>query len=277
MKHPAVRSTSIFTLSLCVLLLSSSASFASLLSQGINFGAAGPHQPGRNWAVFSLGGFEDDNELSGTVDVFGDVGIADGDLKMSGSAMISGIAYLKTGRHFSRSGNAAVTGGVVQNGASDSLLSQGVIDSVAASNAAFAMGTSVGYPTAINANTSLTLNTTGDAVLKLTDFKLSSSAILTLSGTAASSFVINVSNKFEMSGASRIRLTGGLTWDNVVFNVRGGGDVKISGGSELTGIILATGRKVELSGSSKVHGEIIADKVQLSGSSQVNRPPVVSP
>ena len=220
---------------------------------------------------------DDDNTLSGSVDVFGDVGIANGDLKMSGNAMISGIAYLKTGGHFSASGSATVTGGVVQSGASDSILSQGVIDSVAASNAAFALSTSVGYPSTINANTSLTLSTTGNAVLKLTDFKLSSCAILTLNGTATSSFVINVTNNFNMSGGSKVQLTGGLTWDNVVFNVRGGGDAKITGASQLTGIILATNRTVELSGSSKVSGEIIANRVKLSGGSNVTRPALVSP
>jgi hypothetical protein len=272
-----IRSGSVLLLAACGLLLNSFQSSASVLSQGVDLGASGPNQPGRNWAVFSLGGLDDDNTLSGTTDVIGDVGIALGDLKMSGNATIDGIGYLRTGGLFSHTGHSTVTGGVIQTASSDSILSQGASDAVSASDAAFALGSSIGYPTTIHANTSLTLSTTGDAVLKLTDFKLSTNAILTLNGPSTGSFVINVTKAFELTSGSSVQLTGGLTWDNVLFNVLNGGDLKLSGSSQLNGSILATDRTVSLGGSSKVIGEVIAKKVKLAGGSNVTRPPLVSP
>jgi hypothetical protein len=105
---------------------------------------------------------------------------------------------------------------------------------------------------------------------------LSGGSTLTLQGTAATTFIINVANSFSLS-SSKVVLSGGLLASNVLFNVRGNGsDVSLSGGSSISGTILATNRNASLSGQSSLTGSLIANKVALSGGSVVKRPPTVS-
>jgi len=86
-----------------------------------------------------------------------------------------------------------------------------------------------------------------------------------------------VSSAFSLSGSAKIVLSGGVTWDNVLFNVHGtGSDVQLNGNTSLEGILMATKRKVGLSNMALVKGEIIANKISLSGSAQVIHPPVTS-
>jgi hypothetical protein len=265
-------------LALCAVFLTQAPASADLLSQGINLGQAGPNL--HNWAIFSLGGENTPNEFSNNSQVFGDVGLAgSGKLKMSGGSTVFGTVYRRTTGSVNLSNGASITGGIVQNGATDSMLAQGVNDAISGSNAAFALSASAGYPTTVNANSSLTLSGSGNVVLKLTDFVVSSGATLTLQGSASTTFVINVSRNFSLTNGATVQLSGGLTWDNVLFNVRGSGStVTVNGGSKLLGgILLATDRTVKLDNGSELTGEIIANKVLLAGGSKVTRPPVVSP
>jgi predicted acyltransferase (DUF342 family) len=86
----------------------------------------------------------------------------------------------------------------------------------------------------------------------------------------------------SLAGGAKINLAGGITPQNVLYNVNQNTinvvqyDVTLSGGSEARGIILATTRAVKLTGDSKVFGEVIAKSVSLSGSSNVINP-LVSP
>ena len=108
-------------------------------------------------------------------------------------------------------------------------------------------------------------------VLKLNNFILSGGSTFTLSGTANQAFIINVTNQFTLSGGSKILLTGGLTWDDVLFNVVGSGrSPTISGGANImSGILMATQRKVVISGGSIVYGEVINNGLDLSGGSAI--------
>jgi hypothetical protein len=68
-----------------------------------------------------------------------------------------------------------------------------------------------------------------------------------------------------------------LTWDDVLFNVVGNGsEVKVSGQSILNGVLMANNRTVDLSVGAIVNGEVVANKIKLSGSSVINHPPVIS-
>jgi hypothetical protein len=261
-----------------VLLTQASASAGTLLSQGINLGHAGPDL--HNWAIFSLGGDSQANDFSNNSQVFGDVGLAgSAKLNMSGGSKVWGTVYKRTTGTVNLSNGASITGGIVQNAATDSMLAQGVTDAISASNAAFGLSVSAGYPTTVNANSSLTLSGSGNVVLKLTDFVVSSGATLTLQGNASTSFVINVNNNFNVTNGATVKLAGGLTWDHVLFNVRGtGSTVTLTGGSQLmSGILLATDRTVKLDNGVEFKGEIIANKVTLAGGAKVTRLPVVSP
>jgi hypothetical protein len=263
----------------CALFLTHATSSASsLLSSGVDLGEAGPNH--HNWAIFSLGGGVATDNMSNGAQVFGDIGLAGhATLDMSGGTKIYGTAYRRTTGNVNLSNGASITGGVVQGASTDAFLNQGVNDAMTASNAAFALSASVGYPTTISANSSLSLSGSGTVVLKLTDFVLSGGAKLTLQGSAGTTFIINVSRNFSLSNGANIGLSGGLSWDHVLFNVRGSGStVTLSGGSQvMSGILLATNRTVSLENGASVSGEIIADKVTLSGGASVARPALVSP
>jgi hypothetical protein len=78
-----------------------------------------------------------------------------------------------------------------------------------------------------------------------------------------------------LSSAAKIQLGNGLTAANVLFNVKSNTtqyDVTLSGGSQVTGIIMAPTRNFKETGGSVVYGEVIAKGVSLSGASKVINP-----
>ena len=246
---------------------------ASLLTAGVNLGFADA-TPDNRWAVFTLGSAPGDvNTMSSGAQIFGDAGFAgSGNGNLSGTGSIRGEAVYKSTGTLLKSSSFAITGGT--NTTRDAALAQGVADATNASAAAFALASTAGYPTTINQNTSLTLNDTtgGNVVLHLTDFVLSNTAALTLQGTATTTYIINVTNKFSLSGSS-IVLLGGVKAENVLFNVVGSGvDPTLSGSAVLNGTLMAVNRTVKMAGSATVYGEVIANKVALSGTSSVRRP-----
>jgi hypothetical protein len=272
-----------FLLAVVLSLISVFGARANLLECGVNLGAAGPYGYGihtRGWAAFTLGDMIDKDDLSGSTMINGDVGVGgNGNLTMSGSATVYGDVWQHTGGTFSTYSPSAIHGHRYQDGAHDSVLNQGAIDALNADTQAWNLPTSAAYTglTNIQTGSNYTLNATDDCtVLKLQNFKLSGGTF-TLVGTAAQHFIINIKDTFSMSGAAKIVLSGGLTFDNVLFNVHStGSDAAISGNSSFSGILLAGKRKVALSGSEVANGEIIANKLTLSGSSKINLPPVVS-
>ena len=245
---------------------------ASLLSAGVNLGYADT-TPNNRWAVFTLNANPGDvNTMSSGAQIFGDVAFAGtGNSSLSGTGSIRGDVVSRSTGVLQKSSSFAITGSTFNN--RDAALAQGVSDAYAASSAAFNLASTSGYPTTINQNTSLTLNdsTGGNVVLHLTDFVLSGTASLTLQGTAATTYIINVTNKFALSGSSVV-LLGGVKAENVLFNVTGTGDATLSGSSVLNGTLLAVNRTVKMAGSATVYGEVIANKVALSGTSSVRRP-----
>jgi hypothetical protein len=114
--------------------------------------------------------------------------------------------------------------------------------------------------------------------LKLGHFVLSGNSTFTLQGTATTTFIIKVKNQFSLTGNAKVVLLGGVQWDNVIFVVRGKGDlVSLSRNASLQGILMANKRKVRLRNHSMVNGQVIARGVALRGLSQIDQPPIVSP
>jgi hypothetical protein len=242
----------------------------------------------RRWAAFSLGGgiTETDviDQFTGTTDIYGDVGVAgDGNISLSGSATIHGDLYWRTPGTLKLSGNAQITGTKHNNGASDLILDNGVSEANLASTQAASFTSSFAYAGLTNITSSMTLYAQHDrpgnsTVLNLNSIVLGNSATLTLVGTAVDNFILNVSTQFSLTAQSKIVLSGGLTWGDVLFNIKGTGtDVTIDGQSTLNGILMANRRTVSLSGGSLVAGEVIANKIKLSGSSRIVNPSVASP
>jgi hypothetical protein len=231
------------------------------------------------WAVFSLGDLNFGNSLTSGTLVQGDVGVANGNISLSGNARIEGDLYYRSNAILYTSGNAVITGAQFQN--QDALLDNEFSQAIDASDAAFALQPNRSNTTiCLKKNSSLTLSgAPGETVvLNLKSFQLKGNATLTLQGTATTNFIINVKNQFALSGNARILLSGGAQWNNVLYNVSGpGADVTVDGNSSLQGILMATKRTVRLTGSSLVTGEVIGNRNVISGGSQVVHPPIVSP
>ena len=281
-------------------------------------GTTGGH---RHWAIFTLGGnvtitdptpylpgsvppgqaLDPYYSTAGSADVYGNVGISgSGRLSMTNS-YINGFVDQNsspTNVFAGNGGNPYFLGSITHDSA---YLLQGYNDAIAASAAAKYLGTPAGLsanPTVVlgSATTAVITSATSQAdlgitgplagttyVLNLTDLILQgTSAVLTLNGTATTNYVINVNRYMSLAGGAKINLAGGITPQNVLYNVNQNTinvvqyDVTLSGGSEARGIILATTRAVKLTGDSKVFGEVIAKSVSLSGSSNVINP-LVSP
>lgn len=246
---------------------------------GVDLGMAGRTKA---WAIFSLGGgVTTAADASGTSYIRGDVGAAgNGNVTLDGNAVLDGDLYFHTPGTVRIKGNSRITGNQYQNAATDALLNQGVLDAIAASNDAWNHAISpqyAGFTLKKTKDNFLFANANECVVLRLTDFILSSGT-LTLTGSANSAFIINVTGQFSLSNHAQINLAGGLTWDSVLFNVRGSGStVTLSGQSLLQGYLMANNRTVNLSGGAGVYGEVIANAVSMSGGSWVVRPPVASP
>lgn len=233
-----------------------------------------------NAAVFTLGGGVNGGRLSGYSFIDGDVRVAgNGDIALNGNAVINGDLYCRSNGTVGTSGNGRITGTVYNN--QDAQLDNGVNEAINASNDAFALTPNRSYSN-INliGRHSLTINgSPGETVvLTLRNFQLANNATFTLQGTATTVFIINVTQQFSLSGNARIVLSGGVQWNNVLFNVRGTSSaVSISGNASLSGVLMANGRTVTLSGHARVVGEIIAKRVDLGDFSRVIHPPIISP
>jgi tripartite motif-containing protein 71 len=243
--------------------------------------SAGPGQ----WAVLGMGGIGSTSStsisMSGSSSVKGTIantGVANaGSVNMSGSSLINGILSLNTAGHLNKSGTSTIVGGIQQNTSTDAVLDQAVADALAASQSAAALPATITSPTSItisNLSQNITITGgTGANILNITNIAISNGT-LTLSAPHGGWFIMNVSGSFALSGASRIVLAGGITSSDVLYNFAGGkGNVSMSGGSSVAGILLAPQRAISLSNST-VTGEIISggSAIAFSGTTQVNNP-----
>jgi len=114
--------------------------------------------------------------------------------------------------------------------------------------------------------------------LNLRNFVLADQSSFTLQGTATTSFIINVTKRFSLSGSSRIILSGGVRWDHVFFNVLGRGSVvSLDDRAQLYGTLTARQRKVKLDEYSVVYGAVTARKIRLTDAARIIPLPIVSP
>ena len=230
------------------------------------------------WAAFSLGAGNNFSRALGHALIDGDLGLAgNGNFLMAGNATVNGDVYDRSNGTVLTFQNALITGSIFNN--QDALLDNGVNEALAAS--AHAAGLTPNRSnTSINLNGHDNVTITGapgeTVVLDLKNFKLREDSSLTLEGTATTTFVINVNKKFSLKGNSHIDLAG-LQWNQVLFNVVGSGDkVWLGGSSIFNGILMANDRTVKLKGDATVSGEIIANRFNFRGSSQVLHPAIVS-
>ena len=273
----------ISTFKKCLLLAAAGLFFVGVFSAHANLLLALPEMGDlERWGVFSLGAGVFSDHLHDNINITGDVGVAgNGNNELSGNAIIAGDYYYRSNGTLGMSGNASITGARFHD--QDGQLDNSVAEAIAASNHAFSLApTRALTDISLGGNQGLARTVTGapgeTVVLSLRSFIMRGDSVFTLQGTATTIFIINVKRQFSLTDRARIVLSGGLTWDDVLFNVRGkGSTVTLSGHADFQGILLATKRTVQLSGHSEVDGEIIANKVLLNGGSQVIHPPVASP
>jgi len=211
-----------------------------------------------------------DNTITGPSFVTGNYGLGGGKLSITGSSKINGKLVQHTGTQLNTSGAGTITGGVTTN---DAQLDQAFADAQMLSDAAAAEATSAAYSSLTSVNQSMTI--TGGpgekVVLNLQNFKLDGGDTFTLQGTTTTSFIINVTKKFALTGNSQIVLSG-VPPQNVLFNILGKGDqVAFSGKAGMSGILLALNRKVDLS-SGHVTGKVIANQVVITSGGSVVTP-----
>lgn len=273
---------------------------------GINLGGAsggfGTLSDRRNWAIFALSGgvtITDPVATYGDLnsyDVLGNVGLGGtGNLSMTAS-WIRGNVVVQNGTQTSPTGAPFLTGTRTVN---NTAISNGITSANSATTAASLLnvndfgsgltaltftgfgGGGPGASISLAAAASITGVAATTYVINVTDLILNgSAATLTLNGTNTTNYIFNVSRFMSLGTSAKIVLGGsGITEANVLFNVKSSVpqyDVTLAGGSEAHGIILAPTRSVKLTGASKLFGEVIAKGVSLSGVSKVINP-FVSP
>src|SRR6266404_346260 len=209
-----------------------------------------------------------DSETLNTAEIYGDVamgadttnttasgsgsfqkGFIQGSLYVDGP--VTPAAYTIVNKNFTVSGTVFGTTPANPGNNPDSVgtgtfnLSPGVQDAI--DRSAFYAGlpgTSLG---AINLNSANLTLTAG--VYSATSFLENSGAILTITGAANSTLVLNVGGDFSFT-KSFIVLKGGITSANVLFNITGGGTtVTVSGDNSLFfGTVLAVSRNITIYG-----------------------------
>ncbi len=234
----------------------------------IDLGAAGP----AFWTVLQISDAKIDMSNSqGAVE--GNVGVAAGGRFQSSGPSVNGQLILGEGAEWSTSGDAEITGGVTQN---DLLLSQAVADAIFYSSFYDGLAATTSVSGGLITDSMVLNGGSGLNVLDLTKIELGNNEVLTLSAPEDGSWVINISDELKLNSGV-IELAGGLTFDEVLFNMTGSGgaNVSFSGGgnsSQLTGIVLSPNGKVQLS-PGLVNGQIIAgDDISIVSGAQVINP-----
>jgi choice-of-anchor A domain-containing protein len=233
-----------------------------------------------DWAALTLGLNGSGDRLSNSALINGDVAVSgNGDMAMTNNATINGDVYFPFGGALKNGPGALITGS--SNRVSRTFLNEEC-------NLALNLSRAAGLLTPTQSLSQIDLNGTSNltlsgapgqtVVLNLTRFQMRGNSTLTLQGSADTTYVINITRGFSLTDAARIVLSGGLDWNDVLFNVRGRGTaVTLSGSSNFQGILLAARRTVQLRGAAIIRGEAIADNLLMQGTAQINHPVVVSP
>jgi len=258
-----------------------------------DLGTAGPS----NWGVLILS--SSPNPQINQLDTIGTVGVDGGKLSVSGGSavQITGNVYINSPGSLQNSGTIhgnvyVATGATVNNSGtiSGKVFTGQTLTTLATANtaAASAYTTFKGLkPTqTVSGNTitgssgTITIiakNNGGLNVINLTSINLNG-ATLNLQGAAGTQFVINISGNMNVQSGSSINETGGLSKDDVVFNVTG--NLSTSGPSAtINGIVLDPIGSVQLS-NGFIDGELVAggSSVQIvSGSHVTQVAPVPEP
>ncbi|MDB6067300.1 MAG: hypothetical protein JWR26_3508 [Pedosphaera sp.] len=177
--------------------------------------------------------------------------IINGNVQFAGAANVAGTA----GTDYSITAGHTITG---NNPSVQAILnSYNSLSSTLGGEAGSALAVSIGNGgnQTVNASSG-TLDANGNRVFTVNTFSFVNGASLTINGSASEFLVFNFSSSVAFGGA--IHLTGGLTSDNVLFNITGGSG--LTGGNTLTlnnnGAIL-TGTFLDPNGSIQMNHTVL--------------------
>jgi choice-of-anchor A domain-containing protein len=103
-----------------------------------------------------------------------------------------------------------------------------------------------------------------NVILVTGNISTSGAGTITLDGSSADFFVVNVSGTATLTGGSSIVLTGGATAGRILWNFLGSGqDINLNGNSHFEGTILVASRSIIVSGGT-VDGQIICAGPRLT-------------
>lgn len=263
----------LFALATVLLLASGPRSSATVGSAISSFGDLD------RWGIVSFGVSKNGLKLSGGSVVDGDAAVGGkGATTLQDNAVLDGDLYYRLHNKLTVSGNATITG--TADNTHEDLIDAALQQALATSNeAAGFASTNPSAETFLNMGSGTTVTgAPGETVvLNLKTLKLKGNATLTLDGAATTTMIINVRKGFSLTGSSRIVLTGGLAWNDVLINVLGKGTAKMSDSSHLEGMLLATGRNVKITGDATIAGSVIGKSVAFSGNATLINPPAASP
>ena len=207
----------------------------------------------------------------------GPIGVVNGDWKQSGGGQTNTqqptTVYLSPGH--TNNGPAVLT--TVYNAP---LLNSAWTDAVNASAMLASLAPTHTYGS-ITSNLTISESVVGNYVLNITDINLGQEH-LTLSAPAGSTFVLNISGDITLAGGSAgngLRIAGGLTTNDVVYNLTGANSkLTTSGGGnaqQIYGIVLATGSGASVNlHPGAINGEVVATTFTSSSGALVVVPEV---
>jgi hypothetical protein len=216
-------------------------------------------------AVLQLGG--------GKVDVTGGSGGIDGDLcvgpngslSITGNQFVTGNVRLASGAFLKKTGPGSV-GAVLQN----QDLTAAITDALTAGVDAATLPCT--QTLAALTSSQVIVGAGGLNVLCVGDVILNGGRVVTLSGGPGDTFVVNVTDRFALTGGSRI-VASGVTPSAILYNVIGDGPaVALNGRANVDGTILAPERDIAVT-PSLITGEVIGgQEISITGNASVRCP-----
>src|SRR5438552_3262339 len=206
----------------------------------------------------------------GQVAVTGRPGGIDGDvcmgpnghLAITGAQFVTGNVRLASGATARKTGSGSI-GGVLR----DQDLDEEITDAMTAATDAAALPCTQMFA---SLNTSqVIVGAGGQNVLCVGDVILNGGRVVTLSGDANDTFIVNVTGRFALTGGSKIVASGVLP-SAILYNIVGTGPaVALNGGASIDGTLLAVDRDIALT-PSLVSGEVIGGQnISITGNASV--------
>jgi choice-of-anchor A domain-containing protein len=195
---------------------------------------------------YALLGLENTTIFNSLVTIEGNEGVSKGGSIRATSSVITGNVYeYQSGQ---LSGSVTVKGSVI---VAPATLTANDAEAVKASNEAAALPATQTFGS-ITSNTTI-VGTSGLNVIKING---NISASITLSGTASSVFVVNVTGNYSYWSTANLSLAGGVTANHVLYNFIGAsGTVETRPGVTVNGTLLGVHYKFDIAGT--FNGEII--------------------